>query len=353
MTPDLREAFEHQGVACAALGSPFMERWCNTVLDCIDPDSKLAARLLNWDVGRLRGTHDAVALRLAGGMHLLRLQGDAVLDAVYPPHQVDDIPFRAGLTAALALHDTVLTAALDQPPQTNEVRRAAVIIAAGHWLTARTGKMLVTSEVGASAGLNLNWDFFCLHAGDTVLGPGDSPVILSPEWRGTPAHACPAYVAEARGVDIATIDPGDPREALRLQSYLWPDQQDRLDRTRAAVGLFNAPDTEGRVDEGDALAWLPERLAPRPGHCRMIYSTIAWQYLGDRRTEGEAMIAAAGAQATANSPLAWFTMEPDGQSPGAKLTMHLWPGDEPAQILDFGRVDFHGRWVDWQAPDPA
>jgi hypothetical protein len=30
------------------------------------------------------------------------------------------------------------------------------------------------------------------------------------------------------------------------------------------------------------------------------------------------------------------------------VTLRLWPGDK---TLDLGRADFHGRWVDWRAPE--
>ncbi|MEO1796339.1 MAG: DUF2332 family protein, partial [Pseudomonadota bacterium] len=103
---------------------------------------------------------------------------------------------------------------------------------------------------------------------------------------------------------------------------------------------------------GDALAWLPERLGPRaPGTLHLIYSTIAWQYLPEAaQAEAAAMIAAAGAEATAETPLAWARMEPDGAGAGAGLTLRLWPGYVE---IPLGRADFHGRWIDWRAPDPA
>jgi hypothetical protein len=78
----------------------------------------------------------------------------------------------------------------------------------------------------------------------------------------------------------------------------------------------------------------------------MIYTTIAWQYFpAAKQAEGLAMIEAAGATATMDAPLAFVQMENDGGEKGAALTLRLWPGD---QRLSLGRVDFHGRWVDWQ-----
>jgi hypothetical protein len=42
-------------------------------------------------------------------------------------------------------------------------------------------------------------------------------------------------------------------------------------------------------------------------------------------------------------------MEADDATPGAGMTLRLWPGD---LRFDMGRVDFHGRWVDW-TPKPV
>ncbi|MEM6275523.1 MAG: DUF2332 family protein [Pseudomonadota bacterium] len=351
MTPALKAAFEWQARACDDLGSPFMGRMLPLLPEAVDPASVLGQRLGAWPEDTLGPQADSVPLRLAGGLHLLHLRGAAPsLSAAYPPHDVTLATLREALEETCRAHQDALLTALDSPPQTNEVRRAAVLIAAGHWLTARLGCPLVTSEIGASAGLNLNWDFMCLKAAGRTLGPENAPVILSPDWRGTPPENCPAYVAEARGVDLRPIHVRDASAALRLTSYLWPDQPDRLERTRAAIALFLAPDTEAILDEGDALPWLAQRLTARAGHCHLIYSTVAWQYLSTAaQNEGEALIAAAGQAATDVAPIAWLRMEADGSGPGAGLTLRLWPGDHH---IDLGRADFHGRWIDWRAPPP-
>lgn len=77
----------------------------------------------------------------------------------------------------------------------------------------------------------------------------------------------------------------------------------------------------------------------------MIFHTIAWQYFpADTEARGTALIETAGQKATVRSPLAWVGMEGDGSAPGAALTVRLWPGDIRARL---GRIDFHGRWVNW------
>ena len=77
----------------------------------------------------------------------------------------------------------------------------------------------------------------------------------------------------------------------------------------------------------------------------MVYHTIAWQYFPpETQARCRAALAAAGAQATSDAPLAHVGMEADGTKGSAALTVTLWPGDETRQL---GRVDFHGRWIAW------
>ena len=76
---------------------------------------------------------------------------------VNPPirHQADQDALWQAIDAVLHTHAPRLDDWLNRPPQTNEVGRSAVLIAAGHWLAAEYGLPLHLSELGASAGLNL------------------------------------------------------------------------------------------------------------------------------------------------------------------------------------------------------
>jgi hypothetical protein len=249
---------------------------------------------------------------------------------------------------ALDTHAAHLLHWLDSPPQTNEVRRSAVLIAAGHWLAARFGLPLVLSELGASAGLNLLWDRWRLDGVGQGLGPADAPVILSPDWRGAAPVSCLPQVIGRAGVDLSPLHPVHDR--LRLLSYVWADQPDRLARTRAALDVAAADPPP--LARGDAVDWLAQRLAqPQPGALHMVFHTVAWQYFpAATQARGEAVLAEAGVRATAQAPLARLAMEADSSGlPGAALTLDLWPD---GRRIALGRVDFHGRWVEWQAPPP-
>lgn len=335
MTTRLGAAFTEQAQSCAALGSPFMEQLCTVLAERLSPDSPIGHRLFDWP-GDLGPGAESVPLRLCGALHALRMMDRGGLDRVYPPHKVDDDTLWAGIAHALDSETEFIDRFIDTPPQTNEVRRSAALIAAGHIVQDRFGLPLRLSELGASAGLNLHWDRFALRIHDTVLGPADSPIILSPDWDGPLPPKARPEVIERRGVDLNPLDP--VRDGLRLRAYLWPDQPDRLRWTEAAIAM-----SDHVVDRADGVDWLENRLPHQAGTCHMIYTTVAWQYFpAAARARGTALIETAGRSATDRSPLAWFTMENDGTSPGAVMTLRLWPGDV---TLDLGRIDFHGRWV--------
>ncbi len=146
MTP-IRAAFRDQARACAALDSPLMSRLMTGLADRLATGDRVSDRVLGWS-GDPSSTADSVPLRLAGGLHALVLTGQAPnLAAIY---QTDADPTEAAL-AAIRAHPDFLLDWLTSPPQTNEVRRSAPLIAAAHWLTARYRLPLILSELGASA----------------------------------------------------------------------------------------------------------------------------------------------------------------------------------------------------------
>ncbi|MDU9004057.1 DUF2332 domain-containing protein [Sedimentitalea todarodis] len=339
----LSDAFLTQAQACAGLGSPFMGRLLNMLASDWPADTALANRCGEW-TGDIGPSGASLPLRIAGGLHALVLNGDApALRAVYPPATVTDARLREAVLDALAGHEAFMLNWIESAPQTNEVGRSAALIAAAHWIAARYRLPFVTSELGASAGLNLMWDRYAVSHADQRLGPADAALCLSPDWSGQMPVAMPVTVAERRGVDLNPLDVQDADQALRLFAYLWPDQPHRMNLTRAAIGALN-----GTVDKADAIDWLEPRLTSAPvGHIHLIYHTVAWQYFPtEAQARGTALIEAAGARATKTRPLAWLAMENDGDNAGAALTLRLWPED---RRISLGRADFHGRWIRWDA----
>ncbi|WP_226552730.1 DUF2332 domain-containing protein [Celeribacter naphthalenivorans] len=338
-------AFLDQARACRNLGSPFtatlLEGFANLGL----PAGPIARRITTWP-GDISGHGASVPLRLAGALHGLVIEGqDPELASFYPPHGPTEAELHEAACAAISRHESYVSERLNDAPQTNEVARAAALILAADALTERFDLPLVLSELGASAGLNLNFDRFRLCAPGGDFGPSDSPVILTPDWRSHAPKPQGFTVADRQGVDLSPRDPVSER--LRLLSFIWPDQSARFKRISAALDL--AAKHPPRVDQADAIDWLEARLSQRlDGRLHLVYHTVAWQYFPqDTQDRGEALLAEAGARATEDAPLARLAMEADGHGPGAKLTLTLWPGGTE---YDLGRFDFHGRWIDWIAP---
>lgn len=340
----LIQAFRDQATTCTRLGSPFTGRVLNILADGWDHDTALGQKFAGFQ-GDIGPAGHSLPLRLAGGLHALVLLGrDPALMATYPPHSADDTALRRAIGDALEHHAAFLLTWTDSPPQTNEVRRSAALMAMARVATRHFDLPLMLSELGASGGLNLMWDRFGLHAGETCLGPENPALVLAPDWEGPPPQGPAPVVADRAGVDLNPLNPKDGNDLIRLNAYLWPDQGERLARTRAAAAVFDA-----QLAKGDAIDWLQDRLDAQPeGKLHLIQNTVAWQYFPQAaQARGKDLIAAQGARATPDRPLGWMQMETDGDTTGnvgAALTLRLWPGD---LCLSLGRADFHGRWVRW------
>lgn len=342
---DIRASFASQADACRRLGSPFTGVFCETMALRLDRRFAFGQRVLDWP-GDPRA--DALALRCAGAFNALARLGRApTLTALYPPAEPSADALWSGILAALAEHDDFLTGYLDSAPQTNEVKRCAVLLGGALMVSSETGLPLDVIEIGASAGLNLGFDFYRYELGGGVWGAATAPVTIRSEWRGTlpPLDAALAVAARC-ACDLNPLDPGSPEHRDRVMSYIWPDQSERIATTQAAFDA--AARQPWRVDQADAAAWVEARLAApqEPGQTRLLMHTIMWQYLPEatqRRIE-QAMARAAAA-ATQEAPLAWLRMEADGQSSSAAVTLTVWPDGGEREIA---RADFHGRWVEWR-----
>lgn len=340
----LVEALRHQAQSCAALDSPFMEQLLTVLADHWPKESAVAHKFATF-TGDIGPAGHSLPLRIAGGLHALVLSNRAPdLAALYPPHSATDAQLRDAVLATFEAQSDFLLEWTDSPPQTNEVRRSAALIAGARVAAARFDLPIHLSELGASGGLNLMWDHYALELGGARYGPPLPVLTLSPEWSGPPPIDFMPQVAQRAGVDLNPLNPQNGDHLLRLTAYLWPDQPHRLSLTRAAASVMTAP-----VDKGDAIEWLGQRLAAAPqGQLHLIQHSVAWQYFpAAARAHGKALIEAAGARATPDRPLAWLSMESDGDvtgKRGAAITLRLWPGDI---TLALGRADFHGRWIAW------
>jgi hypothetical protein len=342
---EVRASFDSQAQACRRLGSPFTALLCELLAQGLDRDSSFGRHVLDWP-GDPRA--DALALRCAGAFNAMARSGRApALAALYPPAAPSPKALWSGILTAINAHDDVLTAYLDSAPQTNEVKRCAILLGGALTIAVETGLPLDVIEIGASAGLNLGFDGYRYELGEVVWGDPAAAVTIRSDWRGAlpPRDATLAIVAR-RACDLNPLDPGNPAHRDRVMSYIWPDQSDRIATTQAAFDAAAAK--PWRVEPADAAAWVEARLAEpqRDGEARVLMHTIMWQYLPQptQKRIAEA-VALAGAAATRTAPLAWLRMEADGQPGSAAVTLTVWPDGGEREIA---RADYHGRWVEWR-----
>ena len=293
----------------------------------------------------------ALALRLMGGLHRLVLMGIApVLAAHYP--SVGGSPDPATLVddflATLEQHTGYLKDGLAIAPQTNDIGRSAALLA-GIFSALEGERSVRLLGLGSAGGLNLNLDRYRYESAVWSWGDQATPATITFDWTG-PAPPKPKRfaVVNRRGCDMRPLDVLDPEQVLRLLSFIWPDQQDRFNRTAAAVEI--ARQDPPVVDRADASEWLSRQLGqPAPRKVlTVVQHSIMWQYLPEEAKHAVAAeIEAAGERATHRHPFAHVSFEPRPvgyEGKGMLVTVRRWPGGE-TRVL--GRGHAHGHWFDW------
>ncbi|MGE0667567.1 MAG: DUF2332 domain-containing protein [Sphingomonadales bacterium] len=344
------DALDFQAKYCDLMGSPLNALLLGAMSADYAARGITHALLSDWET---RSPRDAVlSLRMVGGLHFLVLAGRAPSLAAYYP-SAGGVFREDGLwsTAEAVLHAEApfFEAFLRHPPQTNEVRRAGVLIGGFLTVAQETGLPLRCLEIGASAGLNLNWDRFrYAFGGGARWGDPASPVLIQTDWRGDgPDATVAATVAGRAGCDISPIDLSRPEAALRLKAFVWPDQLERFRTLEAALAV--AARHPPPLETADAGDWLEAQLAePRPGAATIVYHSIAAQYFSPETREAvHGVLTRAGNRATPEAPVAWLRMEAADIAALPEVILTLWPGREERLL---GHAHPHGAFVQWKEP---
>lgn len=346
------EEFRLQVRFCENFGSHFTAQLLGRAADDIEAGGIVAQLTSGWP-GHPRA--DAVSLRVAGALHAAALTGRDAMLAVEYPHanstwSMDRVWPLA--EAFLRREEAWVRDFMKSPPQTNETARATGLASAFMWLAQRMRAPFHMLELGASAGLNLNWDRFAYaYPGwqrQSVIGPMMPTVVTGrpPPWRDI-------AIASRAACDQNPLDPANADDRLRLRAYVWADQSARLERLNAAMELSR--ETGLKVEKADAAAWVAARLAGDPPHgTRVVYHSVFLQYPSiEVRTAIAAAIEEVGVRTRGEAQLAWVRFEPDSILSGDRsstryvLNAVTWANGLRSETI-LADVDPHGRMMSWR-----
>jgi hypothetical protein len=231
--------------------------------------------------------------------------------------------------------------------QTNEVRRSTYLFLVFSIISRLIDpRPLALIEIGTSAGLNLLCDKYQYRYG--AYGPfGDrqSVVQLQCTFRGSKQPALPQRipnVVHRTGLDLNPIDVKDDDQVLWLHALVWPDQIERAELLRRAIGI--AKRYPVKLIAGDGIELLPETVQVVPDDaviCVFHTHTINQFSLAERERLSTLLTELAATKER------FFRVSIEGiGSPYPRLELTIWQdGHAASWVLAY--CDSHGRWIEW------
>ena len=239
------------------------------------------------------GVHEAVGISEQYALWAVEVSTDteviALLETLPPHKRQPNLVFAAarwvGAGASYAsFRDTVCDhwplvreTILTHSTQTNEAGRCAVLLP---WL-ASLPQPLALIEVGAAAGLCLLPDEYSYRYTDgPSLDPDDGPSEVLIPCRLGPGLPIPTMprIAWRAGIDLSPVDIHDGDACAWLETLVWPEQEDRRVRLRAALARARRnPPSVVRGDLNDLVASL---AAEAPSDATLVvFHTAVLAYL--------------------------------------------------------------------------
>jgi hypothetical protein len=234
--------------------------------------------------------------------------------------------------------------ALTKRTQTNEPGRCAVLLP----LLASLPQPLALLEVGVSAGLCLYPDKYgYVYDSDYRIDPvGESKVSLACATRGNPPlpTKLPEVIWRA-GIDVNPLDVRDESSMQWLEALVWPEQEFRLTRLRAAIDV-------ARLDPpllfpGDLVERLAEVVLRAPQDATLVvFHSAVLAYLDEGRRS-------AFVDLVRSLPATWVSNDANGVVP--KLAPAATPPHDAVETpfvlardgVPIAYTGMHGQSLDW------
>ena len=214
-------------------------------------------------------------------------------------------------------------------------------------------------DIGRPAALNLLVDRVGITYGDgPVLGDPSSPVQVFASVVGdrpVPALAVPPVVARV-GVDRAPLDVTDPDDAQRLRARLPSHEPERIAQLEGEMALLGS--TPPVLVRGNPVDVLPDAVARVPMSALPVVTTT-WA-LSRFPPQTRLRFLNRLADAAADRPVAWVSVEGVGVAPGiptlgdrpasghSLIGLALFEGPVP-RAETVGRCWSRGRLLSWLA----
>jgi hypothetical protein len=254
--------------------------------------------------------------------------------------------FRHFRSFCLAHENEIRTITSTRRVQTNEVRRCATLVPGFVRAASALGvNSAAFVEIGASAGLNLQWDRYrCYYGDDLAWGDPLADVSFACELRGErrPSISPLPKIAQRYGLDIDPLDVRNADDVLWLKALTWPERVDRMELLERAVDLVRTDPP--KLIAGDAAEIFPsvaESIAP--DLAIVVYHSFTMnQFDLDQREELEDAFCRIGA----SRPLARVGFEwPTGaEHPNLSLTNYSAVQIERWMLAT---CDPHSAWMRW------
>ena len=228
--------------------------------------------------------------------------------------------------------------------QTNVVRRCTCLLPAFSLVSQESRLPLALIDIGASAGLNLNFDRYHYeyrNRGNRVVnwGSESSRIHLEAELKGSssvPSLTSTISVASRDGIDLDPVDLTNPDQLLWLRSLIWPEHVERHQQLIDAAREFINSDI--RMHSGDATEVLPSLMASIPEeHALVVYSTIALYQFPIESRKRLSQILTIGSEKRAVWQIAL-----EGSEPTLSLTRYRHGLSDTEILAD---ASPHGWWI--------
>ncbi|HZO72739.1 MAG TPA: DUF2332 domain-containing protein [Ktedonobacteraceae bacterium] len=238
--------------------------------------------------------------------------------------------------------------------QTNEVTRCANLLPAFELISRRAGRQpLALIEVGASAGLNLNWDRYGYRYDHLLVGDPRSPVQLACTLKGSHLPPFPEVmplIAQRIGIDLAPLDPQSTLDVEWLRACIWPEELERYRLLTAALQV--ARQHPVTLLKGDACELLPQVLACVPEEATVClwhsYALAQGPKVVYERVVEELL------EASQARDIYHLSLELD-PARGSEPRLELWvyQGGKLASYDCFATCAVHGEAMAWHGVLPA